>query len=214
MKKGNSTAMSDFKIRPYKKKDFESVYEVCLKTGDAGRDATHLYKDPKALGHLYVGPYVTLEPSLAFVLEDALGVCGYVLGAFDTKTFYMRFIKEWLPPLQKLYPEPQSDPKTWTCDERIYHEIHHPDIKNYLVLEPYPSHLHIDLLTRAQGQGNGRRMMNTLLEALKARGSRAVFLAMHPENKRAFVFYQKMGFHVIEEAELPRDTLYLGLVFV
>jgi ribosomal protein S18 acetylase RimI-like enzyme len=211
--------MSNFKIRLYKKKDFESVYEVCLKTGDAGRDATHLYKDPKALGYLNVGPYVTLEPSLAFVLEDALGVCGYVLGAFDTKTFYMRFVKEWLPPLQKLYPEPQSDPKTWTYDERIYHEIHHPDKQGvatpcYQALKPYPSHLHIDLLPRAQGQGNGTRMMNTLLEALKARGSRAVFLAMHPENKRAFTFYQKMGFHVIEGAELPRDTLYLGLVFV
>jgi ribosomal protein S18 acetylase RimI-like enzyme len=205
--------MPDFKIRPYEQKDFDAVYEVCLKTGDAGQDATHLYKDPKALGHLYVGPYVTLEPSLAFVLENALGVCGYVLGAFDTKTFYMCFVKEWLPPLRKLYPEPQSGPKTWTCDEQIYHEIHHPDIKSYQALEPYPSHLHVDLLPRAQGQGNGTRMMNTLLEALKARRSRAVSLAMHPENKRAFTFYQKMGFHVIEGAELPRDTLYLGLVF-
>jgi hypothetical protein len=83
-----------FGLRPYAPKDFDAVYKVCLKTGDAGRDATHLYKDPKALGHLYVGPYVTLKPSLAFVLEDELGVCGYVLGALDTKIFRERFVGE------------------------------------------------------------------------------------------------------------------------
>jgi ribosomal protein S18 acetylase RimI-like enzyme len=202
-----------FIIRPYEPKDFDAVYEVCLKTGDAGQDATHFHKDPKALGHLYVGPYVTLEPSLAFVLEDDSGVCGYVLGVLDTKTFYKRYIEEWLPPLQKLYPDPTGDPKHWTFDERIYHDIHHPDVKSYSALEPYPSHLHIDLLPRAQGQGNGKRMMTTLLETLKAQNSRAVFLAMHPDNTRALLFYQKIGFHIIEAAKLPRDTLYLGLVF-
>lgn len=202
-----------FKIRLYESKDFDAVYEICLKTGDAGQDATHLYKDSKALGHLYVGPYITLEPSLAFVLEDNLGVCGYVLGALDTKTFGERFIKEWLPPLQKLYPAPQGDSQNWTLDEGIYHEIHHPKSDSYKALEPYPSHLHIDLLPRAQGQGNGKRMMQMLLEALKVRGSRAVHLGMYASNTRALHFYQKMGFHVIEDGEVPRDTLYLGLVF-
>jgi ribosomal protein S18 acetylase RimI-like enzyme len=201
-----------FVIRLYEPKDFDAVYEVCLKTGDAGQDATHLYKDAKALGHLYVGPYVTLEPSLAFVLEDNLGVCGYVLGALNTKNFQERFIKEWLSPLQKLYPDPQGDPKTWTRDEQIYHEIHHPQLEVYEVLEPYPSHLHIDLLPRAQGQGNGKRMINILLEVLKAKGSRAVHLGMFASNTRALHFYKKIGFHRIEDAAFPMDILYLGLV--
>jgi ribosomal protein S18 acetylase RimI-like enzyme len=201
-----------FKIRPYEEKDLDAVYEVCLKTGDAGQDATHLYKDAKALGHLYVGPYVTLELSLAFVLEDEIGVCGYVLGALDTKKFRERFVKEWLPRLQKLYLDPQGDPKTWTLDEQIYYEIHHPKTEVYKALEPYPSHLHIDLLPRAQGQGNGKRMMQTLLEALKKQGSRAVHLGMFASNTRAFHFYKRMGFHVVEDAEFPKDILYLGLV--
>jgi ribosomal protein S18 acetylase RimI-like enzyme len=202
-----------FIIRPYESKDFDAVYEVCLKTGEAGQDATHLYKDPKALGHLYVGPYVTLEPPLAFVLEDDLGVCGYVLGALDTKIFRERFIKEWLSPLQKVYADLRGDSQHWTLDEQIYHEIHHPKTEFYKALEPYPAHLHIDLLPRAQGLGNGKRMMQTLLEALKEKGSRAVHLGMHPDNTRAFVFYKTMGFHIIDDPALPRDTLYLGLVF-
>lgn len=203
----------NFKIRPYKAKDFDAVYEVCLKTGDAGQDATHFYQDAKALGHLYVGPYVTLEPSLAFVLEDDVGVCGYVLGALDTKAFREHFIKEWLPPLQRFYPDPQGNSENWTLDEGVYHEIHHPREDIYRALEPYPSHLHIDLLPRAQGQGNGKRMMQTLLEALKEKGSRAVHLGMFASNTRAFHFYRQWGFHVIEDAEFPRDILYLGLAF-
>jgi ribosomal protein S18 acetylase RimI-like enzyme len=202
-----------FSIRPYQPKDVDAVYEVCLKTGDAGQDATHLYKDPKALGHLYTGPYVTLEPSLAFVLEDGIGVCGYVLGALDTKTFRERFVSEWLPPLQSMYPDPKGDEKTLTPDEQIYHEIHHPWLEIHKALEPYPSHLHIDLLPRAQGQGNGTHMMTTLLNVLREKGSRAVHLGTNPRNERAFVFYKKIGFHVIEDAALPERTIYMGLVF-
>jgi ribosomal protein S18 acetylase RimI-like enzyme len=200
----------NFRIRPYEPKDFDAVYEVCLKTGAAGRDATGFHQDPKALGHLFVGPYVTLEPSLAFVLEDDVGVCGYVLGALDTQKFSERFVGEWLPPLQNLYPDPQGDPNSWTLDEQIYHEIHHPRQELYKALEPYPSHLHIDLLPRAQGQGNGTRMMGTLLNALKEHGSSAVHLGMHPDNTRALNFYKKLGFFLIEADELPKDTMFLA----
>lgn len=74
---------------------------MCLETGDSGADGTHLYPDdPLALGHRYTGPYVTLQPDLAFVLEDDEGVCGYTLAALDTHAFYERMTAEWLPPLQ------------------------------------------------------------------------------------------------------------------
>jgi ribosomal protein S18 acetylase RimI-like enzyme len=201
-----------FILRPYESRDVDAVYEVCLKTGDAGQDATHLYKDPKALGHLYTGPYVTLEPSLAFVLEDNLGVSGYVLGALDTKKFRERFVKEWLPPLQKRYPDPPGDETHWTLDEKIYYQLHHPWTDIHKALEPYPSHLHIDLLPRAQGQGNGKRMMKTLLEALIIKGSPAVHLGTNPRNDKAFNFYKKIGFHVIDDSTLPKRTIYMGLV--
>jgi GNAT superfamily N-acetyltransferase len=118
-----------------------------------------------------------------------------------------------LPPLQKLYPDPKGDETIWTRDEQIYHEIHHPKTDVYKVLERYPSHLHIDLVSRAQGQGNGKKMMQVLLETLKGQGSKAVHLGMFVSNTRAFHFYKKMGFHVIEDAEFPEDILYLGLVF-
>lgn len=200
-----------FQIRKCEPRDIDAVYEVCLKTGDAGQDATHLFKNPKALGHLFVGPYMALEPDFAFVLVDEQGVCGYTLGALDTLKFQKRFLEEWLPPLQKQYPDPAGDKHGWTEDEKIYHELHHPDLSFPDHFAPYPSHLHIDLLPRAQGQGNGKRMMHTLLKELKHAASPGVHLGMYARNTRAFHFYQKLGFNVIDQTP---EVIHMGLKLI
>lgn len=194
-----------FSLRPYRPEDLEAVYTVCLETGDIGSDATQLYRDPEVLGHLYAGPYVTLEPDSAFVLEDGAGVCGYVIGALDSKTFYERLQTEWFPPLRERYPEPQGDQKSWTSDERLMYQFYH---LRPTVPPGYPSHLHIDLLPRAQGKGNGRALMETLLSALRAKDSLAVHLGTSPQNLRAERFYLKLGF--TELKRLEPHTLVMG----
>lgn len=54
----------------------------------------------------FVGPYLEFCRDLSFVLEDSLGVCGYVLAALDSKKFYQTFKEEWLPKVLALYPRP------------------------------------------------------------------------------------------------------------
>ncbi|UCH27472.1 MAG: GNAT family N-acetyltransferase [Trueperaceae bacterium] len=203
---------SRFWIRPYRDADFEAVYHVCLKTGDSGEDGTHLYDDPLILGHVYVGPYVTLEPELAFVLEDELGVCGYVLGALDSETFWKAYLEEWLPRIRESCPDPAGDPAMWTPTEKLYHFVHHPTVEAPPEVSGYPAHLHIDLLPRAQGQGNGTKMMQTLLDKLKEMGSPAVYLGMSSVNHRAYRFYTKLGFkELCRVGSGEPHTVYLGL---
>jgi ribosomal protein S18 acetylase RimI-like enzyme len=187
--------------------DEAAVYDVCLRTGDNGSDATHLYEDPKALGRIYVGPYLKLEPDLAFVAEDSQGVFGYVLGALDSKRFYDAYVHQWLPEVQRQFPEPTGDPSKWTLTQKIYWQYHHPDVFCPEPFDQYPSHLHIDLLPRAQGKGLGVMMVNRLLGELTAKGSPGVHLGMWITNTRAEGFYRKLGFH-----ELARvgESLYLG----
>lgn len=190
-------------VRPYEPLDLEAVYEICLKTGDRGEDATHLYDDPKLLGHLYVGPYVVLEPESAWVLADEAGVCGYIVGALDSRTFYETYRQEWLPPLRAHYPEPQGRPEEWTRDEALRYRLHHPRDEPPQALAAYPSHLHIDLLPHAQGQGWGRKLMQTFLGSLETRGSRGVHLSVGRQNTRAIAFYRRLGFKALElESEL------------
>ena len=195
-----------FSIRPCTPQDSDAVYEVCLKTGDAGQDATHLFEYRKAPGHLYAAPYLVLEPDLAFVLEDEQGVCGYILGALDTLDFQKRYLDKWLPPLQEKYPDPTGDEAHWSKTQKIHHLIHHPDLGPPQILRSYPSHLHIDLLPRAQGQGNGRRMMQTLLEALQKAGSVGVHLGLDARNAKALRFYKKVGFQILK----AQQGIYMG----
>jgi len=199
--------VGDFEIRRCEPRDEAAVYRVCLETGDDGKDASHLFDDPLALGHIFVGPYMKLEPELAFVAEDALGVCGYVLAALDSKKFYHAYLTQWLPDIRKNHPEPAEDSSTWTRTQQAYHAYYHPEIFYPAPYDRYPSHLHIDLLPRAQGRGLGTKMMAVMLEKLTGKGSPGVHLGMATTNARAERFYKRLSFH-----ELARvgDTLYLG----
>lgn len=194
-----------FSVRSYRPDDLGALYDICLKTGDTGEDATHLYRDPNLLGHLYAAPYAVLEPDLTFVLEDGGGVCGYILGAFDSGAFYDRLEAEWFPPLREQYPEPSGNEESWRRDESIVKQFY-DELQKSPFFKAYPSHLHIDLLPRAQGSGNGRALMETFLGALKEKGSSGVHLGTSPRNTRAERFYLKMGFYELKRRE-PYDLV-------
>ncbi|MDZ7799678.1 MAG: N-acetyltransferase [Trueperaceae bacterium] len=179
--------------------DLAGAYRVCLATGDAGRDATHLHADPNLLGHLYVGPYLALEPGHAFVLRDGDEVAGYALGALDTAAFEARCEARWWPPLRAMYSRDVARPKV---DAALVDALHDPARTPPPRLVSWPSHLHVDLLPHAQGHGHGRAMIEALLHALSASGSTGVHLGVAPKNERAIGFYRHLGFlPVAEEAD-------------
>jgi len=199
-----------FHIRLCRPGDESAVYDVCLKTGAAGGDATGIHRDPRALGNVYVGPYLRFEPSLAFVLEDRAGVCGYVLGALDSKTFHERVSKEWLPPLRAIFPDPSGDPQGWDPTARIHHLYHHPD--TFCPEGAYPSHIHIDLLARARGKGLGSMMVELLRDELRAKGSPGMHLGFDADNHGALLFYRKLGFReLVRRWHAEAGTVFMGM---
>lgn len=171
------------------------MLEICLKTGDAGSDATAAYPDPRELTERYAAPYLGLEPALAFVAEqegdggDGHGaVLGYVLGASDTRSFAARFA---------------ARESSLSAAVRAEHAAGMllPEIGEF------PAHLHVDLLPVAQGRGVGRMLVETVLDALHADGVRGVHLVVDPRNTGALAFYPRLGF---TESRRTAD----GVVFV
>jgi protein O-GlcNAcase/histone acetyltransferase len=208
---GSSPATARW-IRPARLGDEAGAYHVCLKTGDFGQDGEPFYRDdPDALGRIFVGPYLAFEPELALILEDSEGICGYALGAMDTRKFYSRYETEWRPRLVARFPLPIGDPGQWTRAQQVHGWYHHPD---YFFPEPrdiYPSHLHIDLLERAQGQGHGRRMLEQVMERLRQRGSPGAHLGVSLANPRARGFYERLGFRELVRVGEGRDgCVYMG----
>ncbi len=195
-------------LRPYRAADNDSLYAICLATGDSGKDASHLHHDPKLIGHVYAGPYAALAPELCFVLEDDDGVGGYVMGARDTHAFEKRLEMEWWPPLRAQYADPAG---IEARDDRMTHLIHHPPRTPRRISESYPAHLHIDLLPRLQGKGWGRRAIDHWLSVARKEGSRGVHLAVGEANARAVRFYWAYGFREIERTGPPFDVIFFGI---
>src|SRR5262249_34604312 len=94
----------EFTIRPFQLSDLQALNEICLRTGDNGADASHLYRDPDLLGQRFAAPYAVLEPDLCFVLVHRDRPCGYILGTRDSAAFYARCEREWFPDLRRRYP--------------------------------------------------------------------------------------------------------------
>ena len=194
----------DVTIRQYRPGDLDDLYRICLLTADGGKDATPLHADPQLPGHLYAAPYGLFEPSLAFVAKDPAGVGGYVVAALDSQAFEERLESDWWPRLRSRYPEPPPDlPRDrLTPDQFAASVIHHPWIAAAEISQRYPSHLHINLLPRLQGRGQGRELIRTLITALRARGSPGLHLHMSLSNELAAGFYPRVGFTEIPASDV------------
>ena len=178
-------------IRAYRPGDLERLYEICVRTGDAGQDAWDLVSDKKLYGHIWAAQYGLLEPEHAFVVVDDDDVAGgYVLGALDTYAFEKRCAAEYWPALQAQYPQGSGD----GLDALLIAMIHDPSHMPRSITEDYPSHLHIDLLPPFQSGGWGRKMMDTVMESLRADGSKGLHLGVSAKNTRALGFYEHLGF--------------------
>jgi ribosomal protein S18 acetylase RimI-like enzyme len=190
-------------IRAYQPADLDAIYDICVRTGAAGGDARGAHSSDRLLGDIWAVPYVTHEPQHAHVLDDGAGnAVGYILGTADTAAFVKWYRAEWLPATEGRYPD--GDPR----DEVMLGLHRDPERMLLPELAGYPAHLHIDLLPKWQGRGQGRGLMAAFLDGLRAAGVPRVHLGMAPDNHGAYAFYQRLGFRdlVVPDA----GALYLG----
>lgn len=185
-----------YRIRRFEPSDLDALYEICLLTADAGKDATGMFSNPRLPGYLWAAAYGTFEPNFAFLLVDGDRALGYVLAAPDTAAFEARLAWEWWP---KVRSELSRFKPATALDRMALGRINAPEGHDAALLGDYPAHLHINLLPEAQSSGWGRRMIDTELEALRSAGVKGVHLGLHPDNTRAGGFYQHLGFSDISE---------------
>ena len=84
-------------------------------------------------------------------------------------------------------------------DDLLIALMHSPARAPADLVAAYPSHLHIDLLPRLQGQGWGRRLIDTLSERLRATGSHGLHLGVATANTKAQAFYRAVGFTELDD---------------
>lgn len=187
-------------VRAYRPSDLPAVYDICVRTADAGGDARGLYSSDRLMGDLFAAPYVTLEPEHAHVLDDGSGApVGYVVGTADTATFVRRYRTEWIPATAGERPPPADPPLT--PDDAMLALHHRPERMLVPEVAGYPAHLHIDVLPPWQGRGHGRALIGRFLAGLRTAGVPGVHLGMVSTNTAARAFYDRLGFTEIAVAD-------------
>lgn len=191
-------------IRAASLSDIPYLYDICLKTGDSGKDASGLFSDPWLIGQYYAAPYLFHDPSLCFIAEEDRIPKGYIIGTTDTRAFNEWLDSDWLPRLRERYPLSLIQKEGLSVNERgVITALHdrHSARAEAPWLAQFPSHLHIDLLTDLQGKGCGRTLVETLITALRARGCKGLHLGVSGTNTGAIAFYRKLGFVELEQKE-------------
>lgn len=180
------------RIRPFRTGDEPALADICLKTADAGGDATGVFEDDRIWAEIFVLPYVARHPDLAFVVEADDGhLIGYIVATPDTRGFEDWFHDEWWPERGAKWPLPDVE-RSRQDGTLIYAYARRAGAEPHG--DTYPAHLHIDLLPEAQGQGWGRRLVDTLVDVLRARGVTGLHLVAGSDNAGALAFYPRVGF--------------------
>ena len=194
-------------IRPYRPNDLPAVYDICVRTADAGADARGQFSSDELWGDLFAAPYVHLDPHMAFVLDDGGTTVGYVVGTADTETFVKRWTAEWLPRFAERYPRPPDSPRDH--EQEMTALGYRPERMLLPELADYPANLHIDLLPAHQRRGFGRLLIDAFLRAAARAGAPTVHLGMLTANVPARAFYERLGFTELPIAD-PGPLTYLG----
>jgi GNAT superfamily N-acetyltransferase len=196
--------MDEIFIRKAQIQDLPYLYEMCLKTGNNGKDAGDLFFDPYLIGQYYAAPYLLYPEGIGFIAVQNNRPNGYIIAAPDSNDFNHWMEETWLPPLRERYPKPMPAELIRSDSEKhILENFHNDQLKNADndLYANYPAHLHIDLLPELQGKGVGRKLMNALFEELKRQKVTGVHLGVSGKNSGAIAFYQKLGFTVYHEHE-------------
>ncbi|MBS1905627.1 MAG: GNAT family N-acetyltransferase [Actinobacteria bacterium] len=188
------------RIRPFRPDDIDGLSDVCVKTADVGADATGMLEDDALWGDLFAVPYALRDPELCWVVEsEDERVIGYLVATDDTEAFATWFRDEWWPSRRDRYR--RSGEEQPTAQDRFIGYGDRMAPRADPIAQEYPAHLHIDLLPETQGQGLGRRLIDTLLAELGRRGVPALHLGMNADNHSAGAFYERLGFTRLASGE-------------
>ena len=195
-------------IRPYRPEDRAGLFDVCVKTADSGTDATGMFSDDELWGLLFAVPYAERDAGLCWVVESEDGrVIGYIVGTDDTDAFEQWFRDEWWPQYADRFPKPID---AQTREEKMLDYAYGRGPGRAANGAEYPAHLHIDLLPETQGEGFGRRLIETLFAELRRRGVPGLHLGMSPTNTGAGAFYERIG---MQRLPSPEGSVEYGVRF-
>ena len=172
-------------IRPYNKKDFRYIQDICMATSALANDDTPINR--AMLCAMYCDYYLDNQGEHCFVAVDENDIpVGYVLCAVDVGNYDEQMTERYLPLVRKI-----SGKHFFEYNAEI-------KIAERYVRSGYTAHLHIDILSDYHRQGIGTELIKALENHLKEMFVEGIHIVCSSKNKTACAFYEKMGYQDID----------------
>ena len=157
-------------MRSYRDDDWDTVYDMCVRTADSGElGLTGWFSRDSLVPDIWAGTYLSIQPDLVFLLETGGQAIGYVLGTAHTESFVERYRHDWLPRISPRYDAPA--PEAPSLEAHLTSLLLHPETMLIPEINFYPAHLHINILAGYRHAGGGRRLIQTFTTAATERGA-------------------------------------------
>ncbi len=168
-------------VRPYQKKDFRYVQDVCLATSWLGDDPTA--ENRAIVCSMYCDYYLDNEPEFCFVAVDENDIpVGYILCALNLDDYHEQMANNFLPLVRKL---------SGTDYYRFSAEV---KMEQRYTKEGFTAHLHMDILPDFKGQGVDSQLLNAMMTKLKDDYVEGAFAVCGLKDNELKDFYAENGF--------------------
>ncbi len=165
-------------IRKYKDSDFEKVRQICFETARGKQFQTN----KELVCTLFCDYYLTYEKDNCFIISaENDEAVGYVFCAENFDDYINKYFEVYFSKVKSLS---KKEAFIKRCEKIFYRKI----------AKTYPAHLHIDILEEYRGKGNGKGLIRKLLDSLKSKGVKGIYLTVDTQNQKAIKFYYKLGF--------------------
>ena len=173
------------KIRPYTKKDFRYVQDVCMATSKFAEEDTPTNR--AALTAMYCDYYLDNQADYCFVAVDDDDITiGYIISVVDLDEYEEKMTEEYLPLVRKV------------SSGDYFRFIAETKVAERYVRGGYTAHFHVNVLEQYQHQGLGTQLVEALENKLREMFVEGAYAICGQKNKAARAFYEKLGYEDID----------------
>lgn len=173
------------KIRPYEKKDFRFVQDICMLTSKYGEEISP--SNRAFWCAMYCDYYLDNQPEFCFVAVDDDDIpVGYVVCVADLDDYAEQMQEMYLPLVRKV------------SSGDYFHFLAESKVSQQYVRHGYTAHLHINVLEEHRHKGLGTELIKALEAKLAETFVEGIYVICNRKNTVARAFYEKNGYEDID----------------
>ena len=175
----------NMKVRPYSKKDFRYVQDICMATSKYVDEDTATNR--AMLCSMYCDYYLDNQADYCFVAVDDSDVpVGYVLCVVDLDEYQEKMQEDYLPLVRKIN---SGEYFRFVAETRVAERY---------VRGGYTAHMHVNVLEEYQRQGLGSQLVEAVESKLRDMFVEGAYVICGQKNTAARDFYEKMGYEDVD----------------